>query len=107
MKVLDFMLEHIGKPVNLGFRSSFVYCDIVSEYIGADLTRLSDEWLTHEIDLMRSGIEAHDRLVALGIGKYTDREVARWIARHMSLDNPSPKCPREVIKRSGHPIIIR
>jgi hypothetical protein len=99
MKVIDFMLEHIGEPVNLGFRSSFVYCDIVSEYIGADLTRLSDEWLTHEIDLMRSGIEAHDRLVDLGIGKYTDREVVRWIARHMSLDNPEPKCPREVIKK--------
>lgn len=99
MKVLEFMLDHIGKPVNLGFRSSFVYCDIVSEDIGAELARLSDYWLTHEIDLMHNGIEARDSLIYRGVNKYTDREVARWIARHRSHDDPDPVCPREVIKK--------
>ena len=99
MKVIDFMKDHIGKPVNLGFRSSFIYCDIVTEYIGAELARLSDNWLTHEIDLLRDGIELRDSLIARGVNKYTDREVARWVSRHRSLDKPDPTCPREVIKK--------
>lgn len=100
MKVIDFMLDHIGKPVNLGFRSSFVYCDIVSEDIGEELAQLSNDWLAHEIDLLHNGIEAHDRLVAMGVNKYADKEASRWIVTHRTHENPDPKCPREVIKRA-------
>lgn len=99
MKVLEIMLDNIGKPVNLGFRSSFVYCDIVPEDIGAELARLSDYWLNHEIDLLHDAIEVRGSLIVRGVNKYTDREVVRWISRHRSLDNPDPVCPREVIKK--------
>lgn len=99
MKVIDFMLDHIGKPVNLGFRSSFIYCDIVSEDIGSELARLSAEWHDHEVGLLLNGIDARDSLIYKGVNKYTDREVARWVSRHRSLDNPDPVCPREVIKK--------
>ena len=99
MKIIDFMLDHIGKPVNLGFRSSFVYCDIVSEDIVVELANLSAEWLNHEIGLLRNGTELRDSLISMGVNKYTDREVVRWISRHRSLDNPDPVCPREMIKR--------
>lgn len=99
MKVIDFMLDHIGKPVNLGFRSSFVYCDIVPEDIGTELAILSDYWLNHEIDLLHDAIEVRDSLISRGVNKCTDREVARWVSRHRSFDDPDPVCPREVIKR--------
>lgn len=99
MKVIDFMLDHIGEPVNLGFRSSFVYCDIVSEDIGAELARLSDNWLTNEINMLHYGIEKHDHLVANEINKYVDREIMRWVSRNRTHDNPDPVCPREVKKR--------
>lgn len=93
MKVIDFMRDHIGKPVNLGFKSSFVYCDIVSKDIGEILAHLSFDWLTHEMDLLHNGIEAHDRLVTKGVNKYTDMEVMRWIAKHRTYENPDPTCP--------------
>lgn len=99
MKVIDYMLDHIGKPVNLGFKSSFVYCDIVTEDICAELAHLSADWLNHEIDMLHDSEKKRDRFITLGVNKYADNEITRWACKHRTKDDPFPDCPREVKKR--------
>lgn len=86
MKVIDFMLDHIGQPVNLGFHSSFVYCDIVSEDIEQELNNLSIHYLCNEDRLLSEAIEMKARLTTSGVNKYADRMIKRWIGRHTKKD---------------------
>lgn len=98
MKVIDFMLNHIGQSVNLGFHSSFVYCDIVSADIEQELKNLSVHYLCNEDRLLSEAIEQKARLTASGVNKYSNRMIKRWIGRHTKKGQEPPVPSRNLIK---------
>ena len=75
MKILDFMLDRRGQQVNLGFGSSFVFCDVVGDDIEEILTSLSMQELIKWQDMKKNKIYKISRM---------DKE--NWILSKMHRD---------------------